>query len=444
MANVSTSQTTGSVITDAITIGDAGASFSVASHASLSHAVNSALAGINVTLHRRIQIQAGTYDISSSGSVTITPVNGVKICGSGIGRTIIRTARPDYVFKNPTSGAVSDFWIEDMTIDCQNLPNVNAVCFFKATRSGCRRVEFKNSSQWFVKIGCHPADTTDDMCVDCSFEECVFDNHSSIYEALLIYNARNTYVTRCTFSNNSIDSPVLGLWQKTDNTVITDCTFTDCADKTLYYSATCHNTVIRDCVFKNCGSSIQGGNVSDYGLFGQTYIKNLTVQGCRFYGGINSRSSAAIQFGAVDGCFARNNYIEGYERGILFGYGNQTNGYTANYPSKNGIITNNFFKNINPNNDMHAVHTALKFDNGAGVGMMFSYNKVLDDQTIKTLRYAISFNGTGSTYSNMQFMHNDLPVDTANAGKSYRLNDSIILPGTVRLNATDNFNFTAP
>lgn len=432
----------------AVTVGMGTADYVIGKdYATISHAVNAALAYLSSNnIAGFVDILPGTYIIPSTGSVAVTPKSNCTVRGAGIGKTVIITGRADYVFKN--TAALTDFWIEDMTIDCQNLSvgdfGVNAVEFRKATRVGCRRMHFKNSVQWFVKLGNEPSGSSTDMNEDCLFEYCVFDTHSSIYESLLIFNSNNTTIRFCKFITNSGDSPSLGIWQKTNNTRIENCTFKDCAGRAIYYGVTCHNTRIENTTFENCGSAILGGNVPDNGLFGETYIHNVFVNNNHFIGGSNSGLSAAVQFGAVDGCYAANNVIEKYERGFLFGHGNTTSGMTAPYPSKNGVISGNTLKNINPNNDMHSLHAPLKFDQGAGSGMIFMGNKVIDDQATKTTRFAISFNTTSTTYSNMQFVNNDLPVDTANSGTSYKVNNSATIAASVRLNSTDNFNYTAP
>lgn len=432
-----------------VTVGAGTADYVVGNgnYATVSHAVNAALNYLSSNnVAGEVYILPGTYTIPSTGSVVITPKSNCTVRGAGIGKTIIVSGRLDYVFKN--TATLTDFHVQDMTIDCQNMSvggfGVNAVEFRKATRVGCSRVHFKNSVQWFVKLGNEPSGSTSDINQDCLFEYCIFDTHSSIYESLLIFNSNNTIIRFCKFIVNSGDSPSLGLWQKTTHTRIENCTFKDCAGRAIYYGVTCHNTRIENCTFDNCGSAIVGGNVPDNGLFGETYISNLFVNNNHIIGGANSALSAAVQFGAVDGCYAANNVIERYERGFLFGYGNTTSGIQAPYASKNGVISGNTFKNINPNNDTHALHTPLKFDQGAGVGMIFMGNKVIDDQATKTVRFAISFNTVSATYSNMQFVSNDLPVDTGNSGTSYKVNNSATIAASVRLNGTDNFNYTAP
>lgn len=433
-----------------VTVGYATADFVIGKgYATVSHAVNAALTYLsNNSVAGEVYILPGTYTIPQTGSAAIIPRSNCTVRGAGIGKTVILTSRPDYVFKN--SATLTDFHIQDMTIDCQNLKfgdfGVNAVEFRKATRVGCSRVHFKNSVQWFVKLGNEPSGSSTDMNEDCLFEYCVFDTHSSIYESLLIFNSNDTIIRFCKFIVNSGDSPSLGIWQKTNNTRIEHCTFKDCAGRAIYYGMTCHNTHIENCTFDNCGSAILGGNVPDNGLSGQTYINNLFIYNNHIVGGSNSSSSAAIQFGAVDGCYASNNVIEKYERGIVFGYGNPTpiNGQTvtAPYASKNGKVADNTFKNMNPTNDMHALHTPLKCDNGGGSGVMFSNNQHIDDQGTKTVRFVISFNTSGATYSNMQFVNNGLGVDTANSGKSYKVNNSATLANSVEF--TGNFNYTAP
>lgn len=433
-----------------VTVGYSNADFIIGSaYPTVSHAVNAALTYLSSNnVAGEVYVLPGTYTIPQAGSVAITPRSNCMVRGAGIGKTVILSSRLDYVFKN--TAMLTDFHIMDMTIDCQNVKvgdfGANAVEFRKATRVGCTRVHFKNSVQWFVKLGNEPSGSSTDMNEDCLFEYCIFDSHSSIYESLLIFNSNDTIIRFCKFIVNSGDSPSLGIWQKTNNTRIENCTFKDCAGRAIYYGMTCHNTRIENTTFDNCGSAILGGNVPDNGLFGETYINNLFVNNNHFIGGPNSTMSVAVQFGGVDGCYASGNLIERYERGFVFGYGNTTpvdgSPLPAPHPARNGSISNNTLKNINPGNNLHALHTPFKFDNGGGSGIIFSANKIIDNQPVKTVRYAISFNTVGASYSNMQFVYNDLSVDAANGGASYRLNNSVTLPASVRLNGTDNFNFT--
>lgn len=413
-----------------VTVGVANADYPTGNYANLSLAIQAAVNYVFSLGGGEVVLLGGTYILPTPGN-TVTPKTGVTVRGMGKEVTIIQTARTDYVFKSTAGVAVSDFWIQDMTIDCQNLTDVNAVLLLDATRSGCRNIYFKNSTKWFAKLGSEPSASTTAYCYDCEFTDCIFDTHSSVYEALLIYNAKNTWVQGCTFKNNAANSPTLGLWQKTDNTHIVDCRFESCPEKPIYYGMTCHNTYIERCVFNNCGTGIQGGNVPDNGLFGETFISNLTVNRNYFLGGANSTSSVAIQFGAVNGCYAEGNVIEGYQRGMLFSYGNQVGAVTAPYASKNGFIHHNTFKNLNPSNDTHALHNAIVLTSGSGNGIIFDTNKIADDQSTLTMRYAISFNTASTTYSNVIFINNDLPVDTVNSGTSAKINDSCVVDSSV-------------
>lgn len=419
------------------TVGVTDADFLVGSYATFSHAVNAALALGNV------YIKAGSYTVPSSGSVTITPVSGRTIRGAGIGLTTITTARTDYVIKN-TASALTDFTVSDLTINCQNLDQVNAMRFQLSTRVKIERCKFINAAYWFVAFGNEPSATSSDYNYDCEVNDCTFDTHSSVYEAILVYNSINTVIDNCIFRNNAANSPVIGMWQLTDATMIRNCKFYDCVKQPIYYSNTSDNLTIENCYFKNCGSAIVGGNASDNGLLGRTYGYNLKVLGCHFIGGANSVTATAIQFGAVDGCIAQDNTIELYESGIKFSNGNTTAGTPVPYPSKNGLVSNNIFKNMNPGNNVHALHNAIVFTQSAGNGVDIYENKVIDDQATKTLRYAVSFNTAAASYANIRIHNNDFPVDTANSGTSIRLNDSVTLPSSVLIYNNNQYYGTNP
>lgn len=412
------------------TVGATTGDYPVSSYADIGAAVHAAITAANSAGGGVVEIMEGNFSLPNPGTVA-TPRNGVIVRGRGVGVTTITTSRPDYFMKN-TSGTLTDFWVEDMTIDCQNLTSVNAIYLNNATRSGCRRVRFVNMAMWGLKIGSEPSATSPDYGNDCIVANCVFDTHSSIYESLLVYNAKNTWIVNCSFLGNAANSPALGLWQKTDNTHIVGCYFKECLEKSIYYGMTCHNTFVEDNTFENCGTGIQGGNVPDNGLFGETYIRNLTVNRNRFIGGSNSTTAMAVQFGGVDGCYAEGNIISGYERGFIFTEGNATGAITAPYASKNGNIARNEFRNINPAGTSYTIHNPLVFASGAGAGMRFRANTVIDDQATKTTRYAISFNTISCTYSDMVFTDNDLWCDTANSGKSVVVNNSATVNTSVK------------
>lgn len=397
-----------------LTVGGVFSDYATSSYANVSLAIQPAVDRGFFRSGGDVVLQAGTYTLPNPGNI-ITPRSNVTIYGEGKDVTILKTARTDYIFKNAINTFVTNFWIKNMTIDCQNLTNVSALQLLNATNSGCENVKFINSAKWFAKIGSELSASSTDFCFDCKFINCDFDTHSSIYEALLVYNAKNTMLQKCTFNGNAANSPTLGIWQKCDNTQVRDCVFTDCVEKAIYYGMTCHNTRIEENTFNNCGTAIQGGNVPDNGLFGETYAKGLHINGNRFIGGSNSTTALVAQVGGIDGCFARDNYIEGYERGFSFGYGNATGALTAQFASKNGRIADNVFKNMNPNGDVLGLHNIFVFSNGAGSGMQFINNAHTDDQAVKTLKYGISFNTSGATYTDMLFSGNTFQLQVGGA-----------------------------
>lgn len=411
-----------------LTVGGMGADYPVSLYNNVALAMQPAIEAGFARSGGDVVLQNGTWSLPNPGNI-VTPRSRVTIYGESRDGTILQTARTDYIFKNLINTFVTDFWIKNLTIDCQNLTDVSALQLLNATNTGCENVKFINSAKWFAKIGSELSASSPDFCFGCKFINCEFDTHSSIYEALLIYNAKNTMVQKCTFSDNADNSPCVGIWQKSDNTQIRDCTFNDCIEKAIYYGMTCHNTRIEENTFNNCGTGIQGGNVPDNGLFSETFAKGLHINGNRFIGGSNSTTAVAAQFGGVDGCFARDNYIEGYERGFLFGYGNATGELTAEFASKNGRIADNTFKNLNPNGDVLALHNAFVFTNGAGNGMQFVNNAHTDDQAVKTLKHGVSFSTAGATYSNMQFTGNTFQLQVG--GSTSVTNNGATVDGTV-------------
>lgn len=402
-------------------VGSNDSDFPVSRYGTISHAINAALPLGNVS------IEPGLNDIPSVGSVTIKPISNRTIGGAGMDKTIIRTARSDYIFKNDINQGINDFVIEDIGFDCQDLPIVSVAKFYKATRVGMLRCRFTRSNQWFVVFGNEPSATSIDRNYDCFLDSCLFDTHSSIYEMALVYNSVGTVIKDCIFRKNSTNSPTLGLWQLTDKTTIENCHFYDCRDKPIYYSQTSNDTVIRGCYFNNCGSSIVGGNASDNGLFNKTYAHNLKVFNCYFLGGINSVRATAIQFGGVDGCYAFDNTIENYESGIKYSEGNNTGSIVVSHPSKNGFTYNNTFKNMNPMDNFYALHTPLIFVDGAGSGMDVHNNRIIDSNVKATLKYGISFNTRGHNYDNIYIHDNDFSGVKLPGGSDFSLNDGVTL-----------------
>jgi hypothetical protein len=415
----------------------------VASYANVGAALNAAVSDVNAAGGGEVVLMPGTWSLPNPGTLVV-PKTGVKVRGMGIGVTVIETARTDYIFKTTGTSQVTDFSVEDMTIDCQNGTNVSALQLLYMTRCGARRVYFKNGAKWFMKIGNEPSGLSGYMNEDCFVDDCVFDGHSSIYEMLLVYNSRNTWIRNNKFLENASNSPTIGIWQQCDTTHIQGNYFKNISKSGVYYGITCNRTYIEDNTFDNVGSGIVGGNVSDNGLMGTTYITDLRINYNRFLGGSNTTSGFAVQFGAVDGCYATGNYVSNYERGFIFGYGNPTTiggvDVTADFPSKNGSTTRNTFKNINPSGTSPTIHNALVFSSGGGSGIQFIGNKVIDDQGTPTNTYPISFNTSGASYTNMQFIDNDLSA--AAGGASVKVNDSTTVSSSVVW--YNNHNFTNP
>ena len=81
------------------------------------------------------------------------------------------------MFYNTTT--LTDFTIQDMTLDCNNTTSGGLIALNKVTRATFKNVYFKNvaSGGWMAGIGLDNATSAVD-CFDIRFENCTFDTHA--------------------------------------------------------------------------------------------------------------------------------------------------------------------------------------------------------------------------------------------------------------------------
>lgn len=364
--------------------------------------------------HNEIAINQAIQEVHSrGGGAVVLPYLMYKISGAiiiaddvclrGMGMQscfIYGGIAYDYSIRGNDNGTITNFRIQDLTIDATFTERASCMKLYNATDCVVERVCFKNvpAHGWGLKIGAPNAATAPVTNFGNQVIDCVFDGHQGSLEALLLFNAQDTWIIRPRFTNKTTVGPILGLWQKTYNTKIIDPVFRDNVGFCIYYSITCEDTLIDNMYAENCGTGIQGANVSDHGLFGETVAKRLQIKNPTFIGGTNSMTSTAIQLGAIDTVEVDHPKIEGYEVGIHFHAGNEA----AHAPATNWVIKNPQIKNCNPNNNHHALHPAILFTSiGAFMNGRIEGGNIYDDQEVPTQRYALSFEGV-HTWSGIQ------------------------------------------
>lgn len=359
-------------------------------------AVNGALTN---AINGEVFLRGENVGFTSVSGKVITPVSNTAIRGAGIDRTIIRTSRTDYVFKNATAPLFNAI-LSDLTIDCQSLATVSGVDIRKFTHFVLRRVKFLNSTQWFARFGNEPSKDTLEISPGVTIEDCEFVNHQGIYEMLLLYNLESADVNNCLFSNKTGSTgaaPVVGVWQKANYVSFRNCLFKNLVSSSIYYAYSTNHILVENTNFINVGQALRGANVSDWGKFGSKWVKGLVIDHCNIIGGANSLATDAIHIGSVDGFLVTDSYISGHAKGIKIGFGNSTptaggDGGDAYYPSKNGLVENVTFENINSNSNNVTLNSPLYFGNGGDFGSLVIRNvRVIDPNDY--LDYAVIFNG---------------------------------------------------
>jgi hypothetical protein len=323
-----------------------------------------------------VTLQNGTYNIQST---YILPKSNVALVGTSRSGTILTSART-YSFLIFTNNiAISNFWIENMTIDAQNASHASGISLEKASRCKVSNVQFVNvtCAGWHLVFGINgtEAQYAEDYCRDILIQNCLFDGHKGSLEMLLLFNTKNCRVENCTFQNKTTgctgsgpteadgNRPVLGLWQKTDSITIIQCTFlNNNSREAIYHSNTCSNTLIENCTFTNTGG-IHGTNESDWGTFGVPYEKRIMIRNCNMTAGAYDAEEAAIKLGACRGVLIKDCNITGYEEGMVI-----QSGLAASLPAncRQFAVVRTNIQNGNVNNNYHALHAGILFQKVGG------------------------------------------------------------------------------
>ncbi len=343
-------------------------------------------ASLSTSAHKTVTIPAGKYYISGR----LTPYSGVTIKGEGIGQTILYGGTTnDYVFYNATTNNITGFNIESMTIDVFNMYNASGVGIYYAQNCTFNKLELKNSPSggWLAKLGVANGLTDNTLCENNKFIDCVFDGHAGSLEMLLLFNCKNTQVTRCLFKNKTTSGPGIGLWQKTYNTVIEDLVMNNCVGSGIYYSFTCEDTYIIRPIFDNVGTAVVGANRSDNGSFGEIQARGLQIISPILRGGANSTAGVGISFGATDRVIVANPEISGYAVGIRI---NQGNSVTQPFPATNWEVYGGKIYNNNPTNNFHIIHPGIELVAVSGMTSASMKGKIHDMQVYDDRRNSVN------------------------------------------------------
>jgi hypothetical protein len=336
--------------------------------------IQTAINTVNAAGGGTVTLQNGTYNIQSW---YILPKSNVSLVGTSRSGTLLTSTRTYSYLIYTNNIAVSNFWLENMTIDAQNSSHASGVFFEKSNRCKISNVKFINvtCAGWHLVFGVYDAQHEENYCRDILVENCLFDGHKGSLEMLLFYNTKNARVDNCTFQNKISgcsgtgsteadgNRPVVGLWQKTDSITIINCTFqNNNSREAIYHSNTCSNTLIEYCNFTNTGG-IHGTNESDWGTFGVPYEKHLMIRNCNMTGGAYDTEEVGIKLGACRGVLIKDCNITGYEEGMVI-----QAGLAASLPEncRQFAVVRMKIQNCNPNNNYHALHAGILFQKVGG------------------------------------------------------------------------------
>jgi Secretion system C-terminal sorting domain len=336
--------------------------------------IQNAINAVNASGGGTVTLQDGTYNLQST---YLLPKSNVALVGTSRSGTILTSNRTYSYLIYTNNIAVSNFWLENMTIDAQNSSHASGIFFEKSNRCKISNVKFINvtCAGWHLVFGVLDAQNENNYCRDILIQNCLFDGHKGSLEMLLLYNTKNCRVDNCTFQNKITgctgagateadgNRPVLGLWQKTDSITIINSTFqNNNSREAIYHSNTCSNTLIENCTFTNTGG-IQGTNESDWGTFGVPYEKRLMIRNCNMTGGAYDSEEAAIKLGACRGVLIKDCNITNYEEGMVI-----QAGLAASLPEncRQFAVVRTSIRNSNPNNNYHGLHAGILFQKVGG------------------------------------------------------------------------------
>ncbi len=382
-----------------VTVGknDTTANFNTADYPTDWGAIVAAYNYATINKKKTVFVKNGVYNVNNGPRLLY--VSDVSLIGESKEGVVIEGSRSyDWLLINLSGEnyySVDGFKIKNFTIDLLNGAFASGFRFYSTSNVTVEKCHFKNGSAggWFVSWGSSNHEDQNNKGYNNQEIDCTYDTHQGSLEMVLVYNQDYYRSVRPTFLNKgtTVAGPVLGLWQNCKNPQIISPRFLDCNGYN-YYSITCDNAYFENVYAENTGAVLQGANVSDNTVFGPRTgidrVKGLVINGFTAIGGVNSRTSCALQLGAVEDFDVTVNHVEGYNQSVLFDRGN----HQCYANSRRGRLKIGTLKNCNPNGTASAINPALFFNGAGKYDIVIEGGEVFDDQLVKTQLYPISFN----------------------------------------------------
>jgi hypothetical protein len=317
----------------------------------------------------------------------------------------------------------NNFTLQNIKSDLNNIPEAGGFLLNGSNNLKVKNCEWKNGGNngYMLNVGVNDGLLDTFIGDGLEVDTCVFDTHVGSKEMLNIFNQKNSKVLKSQFKNKPV-GPALGLWQKADNTLIDQCTFTNCGQP-IYYSITCDNINIKRSQLYNCGG-IGGANISDNGIFGVDRCRILNFEDLVFEGGEISKELYNFQIGASEFVKIKNIISRKYSGGIQFTRANEGTGFVGQtILSTNIEIDNYIVESVSDSVQNLPIRNALYFAQGN------DWNIKVRNCDFSKFKYPISFNTTG-VHRNIDFINCDLRG--ANGGSSMILNNTATIDDSIR------------
>lgn len=384
----------------------------------------------------------------------ITLLANVKIVGAGSATTEITGGVPSgYVLIGGSKAApLSNIGISGLDIDLNYLANAGGIRIQYVNGLKLNDVQVNNVNQWGVVVGVANGTDTTIENKNIVINNCSFSGLNNTLEQILLFNSSNVTVENSKFSN--ITNPAgtsIGLYQVMNNVKIDSNTFNLPSGRGSYYSRSVNNVTYANNVFIGQGGSsndgIIGANLSDNGSFGQRVANNYNFQDNTF-----KNLTVGLQVGSLDGAQINRNYFGNNINALVINDGNSGTG--AYYPAKSIDINANVFTDNNSTNNFYALHPAILFESNGGLttdatDIYVQQNQFENDQTTKTQRYPIGFDGGYSNgtqvdteWDKLTILSNDLAADTTNGGTSLTFADGARLGPNTLIYQNTNYSGT--
>lgn len=398
------------------------------------------------------------YVPSTSASYYISQqvnlLSNVSIEGEGSTTTKITGGiSSGYIFEDSgATNTLTNIGISGLTIDLNYLAQAGGIRVENVNGLNIDDVQVNNVNQWGIVVGVANGSDSNIENNNITINNCSFNGLNSTYEQILLFNSSNVTVKNSKFSNitNSGGSSI-GLYQELNNVTIESNTFNLTLGHGSYYSRSVNNVTYSNNVFTgqagNSSVGIIGANTSDNGTFGQTVVNNYTFNNNTF-----QNLTEGLQIGALYGSQITGNTFSDNGNALVINDGNGGTG--AYYASMSVDIENNIFTDNNSTNNYFAIHPAILFSSNGGLtnesqGIYIQNNQFNDDQTTKTQRYPIGFDGgysngsqVNSTWDYLSILSNNLYADTANGGTSLVFSDGANIGSNTLIYQNTNYSGT--